>query len=106
MRSTPEGEWRSWAVRNTRLRHLDADLAPPPDVGPEDRRRNWWQVLAIPVIPLLTIAVLAWGAVTMVAAVALGLGYGLFRTLPERGTTRRGLSWLAETLHLRGPSDD
>jgi hypothetical protein len=99
-------EWRSWEVRNARLTHIDADLAPPPDPPGDNRSRNWWLVLAIPVIPLVALGVLAWGALTLVGLAGLGTGYVLYKTLPRRGTTRRGLSWAAETLGLRPADED
>lgn len=99
-------EWRSWEVRNARLRHIDAELAPPPELTPDRRSRNWWQALAIPVMPLVAVGVLAWGALTLVGLAGLGAAYVLYKTMPRRGTTRRGLAWAAETLGLRSADED
>ena len=88
------GKWKSWQVRTRRLRHLDAELAPVPIDSWRQRRRQWWLFLTVPFMPVVGLAVLAWGTVMFFVASAAGAAKLIWEALPASGTTRRGLTRL------------
>lgn len=91
-------------MRQPTLRHVDTEIAPAAVDEWADRPRDWRLLLAVPLMPVVGLAVLAWGAVMFgVGAVAAG-GKLVWETLPARGTTRRGLTWLWRSWR-RTPAD-